>query len=109
MSKAAWGSKAQQGKSKRKTPVQAEVPGTEVPRDKALEAVGATIVELEDELRSRREMMAAAKARAAKRLAELGLTIYKTATGKVITATKAVKIAVRKPPKPRKVRGAKVQ
>lgn len=109
MSKAAWGSRAQQGKTKRDAPVQAEVPGTEVPRDKALEAAGAAIVEIEDEIKAQRELLVAAKARAAKRLAELSLTVYKTETGKVITATKAVKIAVRKPPKPRKVRGAKVE
>jgi hypothetical protein len=75
---------------------QVEVPGAERPADRVLEQIGTAIGAAEDDAKRVREELVAAKDRAARRLAELGLSYYKCDDGRVLVASPKVVVKLRR-------------
>jgi hypothetical protein len=80
---------------------QVDLPGTAADRDKILEQCGRELEAAEEERKTYDEQIKVVKARAAKRLGEIGKTIYRTGNGKLLTSTLKQVIKLQKAPKPR--------
>lgn len=92
-------SRAGEAKAKReagkRTPAEAlDLPGVEQEADATLEKYGRELAGIDASKKATARMEKAAKDRISKRLAELGLHIYRLKSGELLTATDSTKIKI---------------
>ena len=87
----------------RRAPAQTDVPGTDADRDPMLELCGRELEAADDEIKVQRTILVTAKLRAAKRLAAIGKTVYRTSNGRLLSAEPKVVVKL-SPAKKKKVK-----